>query len=221
MDKNAQQIGFWGVKGSGKTSEMVEHMRGQNRIIYFDAMGNMRVPESTRLKTIRGTLEHIKNHWQRGYKIILEPGNRTSDCMAFMESLLPVLFSVQKPYYNSKKAITGFEITLVIDEAQKFFPRGKLSGEYYGLCEDLFTLGRHYGLNIYGASQRLAQVDTAFRGNCTQQFFFAQGDHTDIEAVRNSTGLKADDVRAIKKFEFLHKSNEFGALIKRGKTKKF
>ena len=223
MTKQAEQLGFWGVKGSGKTSKMIELMSNTNRQIYLDSMGNTHIKGATRLKTLRGVLTHIKKNWHKGYKIVIDVpnGNRKQACMDFMHEFIKVMFRVQKPYYNSKKGIAGFEIDLVIDEAHKFFPLHGLKDEYYLFCEDLFTLGRHYGLNILGGSQRLAQVNTAFRGNCTQQFFFAQGDHNDIEAVRKSTGLKADDIRDIKQFEFLHKSRAFGAEIKKGKTVKY
>jgi len=56
---------------------------------------------------------------------------------------------------------------LIVDEAHEFFKRAD--------CETLWlgTRGRHYGITIIAVTQRGAQINPTFRGQCSRVFLFA------------------------------------------------
>jgi hypothetical protein len=220
MKKNAEQIGIWGCKGSGKTTRQLELIEGRKRVIFLDPMNTISIKGYKRCSTIRNALVEIKNGWNTGFHIIVPTGHREDQCLDFMRAFIPALFKVQSPYYASKRGMAGREITLVIDEAHKFFPNRKFSPAEQEHIEDIIALGRHYGIEIIAASQRLAKVWTEYRGNCTQHYFFAQGDHSDIEATLKIIGTsQRENLMGLMQHEYMHKSREAGATISKGRNK--
>ena len=65
-----------------------------------------------------------------------------------------------------EKNPTG-NLFLIVDEAHEFFQRRD--------CEHLWigTRGRHYGITIIAVTQRGAQINPTFRGQCSKIYIFA------------------------------------------------
>ena len=66
-------------------------------------------------------------------------------------------------------------MTLVVEEMNLSFPVAGGVHKCTGFAE-ICSRGRHYGIDVIGASQRIAEVDTRFRGNCTESVVLRQED---------------------------------------------
>lgn len=217
MKKDAEIIGIWGARGSGKTTRQKELLRERERVIVLDPMGNFQARGFKVISTLPALWKIIKAGWNTGFRVIVRTGHHESACIAFMQRLTRGLFIVQGPYKAEKDSRT---ICLVIDEVQKFFPNRRMEPKEQEPLEDMIALGRHYGIEIIAASQRLAKVWTEFRGNASQHYFFSAADHTDLQAVGQVIGPKNRElVAGLRVHEYLHFSRSAGGAIVRGKNK--
>lgn len=219
MKKDAELVCITGARGSGKTTCQIEMIADRERVIFLDPMDNLRDKTFKTVRNIREMLIEIRNGWHSGFKIRFVTGHRESACFNLMMNLAVALFVVMKPYKQNRRDMKGKEITLVIDEAHKFFPNKNYTDEEKEPLEDFITLGRHYGIACIAASQRLAKIWPDFRGNCDKQYFFAQGDAIDVTRALETLGREHKpqllDLRA---HEYLLKSRVAGAQIIKGRN---
>lgn len=207
MKKDAEAIGCWGCRGSGKTTRQIELIDGKNRVIVLDPIGSFKAKGFKHVRGLQHLYKEIKAGWNTGFKLILRTPNTEAECLAVMRILARDLFLIQRPYYLGKDKR---KITLVLDEAQKFFPNRRMTPAEQEPLENLIALGRHYGIEMIAASQRLAKVWTEYRGNCSQHYFFMQGDHTDFTAVLSIIGNEhRGALRGLQVHEYLHKGQGF------------
>lgn len=98
--------------------------------------------------------------------------------------------------------------------------------------KNLSTAGRHRGLTIIGTSQRPAQIDKDFLGNCTEIRCYRVNYDADAKVMADALGLRADyrqgargaekvkpmdQIRELPKFHFFHKNPDLS--IRRGVNK--
>ncbi|MEX3955896.1 hypothetical protein [Trinickia sp. EG282A] len=74
----------------------------------------------------------------------------------------------------------------------------------------LSTAGRHRGLTIIGTSQRPAQVDKDFFGNCSELRTYAVGYKSDAVAMADTMFLDYRDVLKLPKFHYIHRDKAAG-----------
>lgn len=207
MQKDAEIIGIWGGRGSGKTTRQKEMIDGKRRIIVLDPMEDFKLYGAVYCKKPSAVYRAVRAGWTKGFKIVLRPGHSEERCTAALAELTKGLFAIQQPYKNNMGFMKNREITLCIDEAHKFFPNPP-HGEVKEPLNDLIALGRHYGIEMIGASQRLAKVWTEFRGNCSQHYFFRQGDFNDIQTAIKMIGPEnKGQLKDLATHEYLHKGH--------------
>lgn len=218
MKKNAGQIGIFGCRGSGKTTCQKELLEERRYVIALDPMGTeFRGPGWKRCTNKDQIILAIKEGWNHGFRLAIPTGVGAGNCERFIGHFVPLLFDIQQPYSVGARHMVGHEITLAVDEADLFFPNKGHARTAQELVDNLTRRGRHYGIETIAASQRLAQVSTTFRGNCTEQYFFMQSDHTDIKAALASLGPQHQRaLRALKPHDYLHKS---GATVVPGRNR--
>lgn len=226
MKRDAGRIGIWGCSGSGKSTRQSEMVATRRRVIALDPKGtsfNRGFKVCTSLRGKGGVYDTVKKNWHKGFKIKINTGLDGDVCLAIIQEIVPALFLIQQPYIQGAAGMEGKEISLVIDEADLFFPNRSAARGAQVQIDHLTRRGREYGIEVIAASQRLAQVATTFRGNCTEHYFLAQGDHNDLDAVLSMIGRKYDaELRGLRAHEYLHKSMEIGGEIRKGKnTSKF
>lgn len=76
--------------------------------------------------------------------------------------------------------------------------------------KNLSTAGRHKGLSIIGTSQRPAQVDKDFFGNCTEIRVYAVGYKADAVAMADTMFLDYREVLKLPKFHYIHRDKATG-----------
>lgn len=219
MKKDAELVCITGARGSGKTTRQMEMIRDRERVIILDPLNVFGGKGYKLVTNVRAMLIEIRNGWHTGFKIRFVTGHREAECLELMRQIVKALFVVMKPYYQNRRDMKGKEITLVIDEAHKFFPNKNFTAEEKEEIEDFVTLGRHYGIACIAASQRLAKIWPDFRGNCDKQYFLAQGDAIDVTRALETLGRENKalllDLRA---HEYLLKSRDAGAQIIKGRN---
>lgn len=201
MKKDAKIVGVWGGRGSGKSTRIKELTAKNDRLIVLDPIGDYAQGGNfTSYKTLRGLYQGIKRNWNKGFRAVLTV-QRGDNPAAVLEQLSDGLFTIQKPYYTGQDSR---KITLVVEEMALCYPEKTLAkGERNFM--DLINLGRHSGVEIIGASQRIAEVKKNFVGNAAEHYFFRMGAAVDYEAVARMTGREhMQTLKTLQTHEYLH-----------------
>ncbi|MGH1445568.1 MAG: hypothetical protein ACRBBO_05940 [Cognatishimia sp.] len=205
---NAGRIGIWGRSGAGKSTFAKKRLKGQKRIVVFDPLDEYG-PRGDKICTITvhslpEVLEAMKADW-RGFKIAFVP--RSGQEPRYLSALCRLLLKAQQPFKDTGK---GAGITLVVEEMNLSFPVHGGEAKSPGFAE-ICSRGRHYGIEVIGLSQRIAEVSLRFRGNCTESIVLAQASPRDVEAAfgvlkfkRSEKNAGIDMVDDLKNFEFIH-----------------
>ncbi|PZO86539.1 MAG: hypothetical protein DI626_06280 [Micavibrio aeruginosavorus] len=214
FSKDAEIIMISGGRGSGKTTRQIELIAVRDRVIVLDPTGSFTAKGYKHVRSLQAVYTEVKKGWKNGFKIVLATPSGEGACIELMQQLSRALFLIQTPYYQFKDKR---KITLVLDEAHKFFPNRRLTPAEQEPLEDIIALGRHYGIEMIAATQRLAKMWTEYRGNASQSYFFMQGDHSDFGAVLATIGTAHKDaLRSLKVHEYLYKGQ--GLSVTKGKN---
>lgn len=71
--------------------------------------------------------------------------------------------------------------------------------------KDLSTAGRHQGLNIIGTSQRPAQIDKDFLGNCSEVRCYGLVYGNDAKTMADVMAVTPEHLRNLQKFHYVHR----------------
>lgn len=190
-ESNTGQIGVWGRRGSGKSSYVKNRTSDLKRVVFFDPMG-----EYGAIRGIKSVLSvnhlrlEMRKNWE-GFRVALKPRGGAEP--ATLSDLAFFLIAAQAPSVKSGKNIRP--ITLVVEEMNLSFPVAGGESKCPGMAE-LCSRGRHSYIEMIGASQRIAEVATRFRGNCTETVVFAQKGPRDLAASEAELGLGLRSVGA-------------------------
>lgn len=198
--KDAKIIGVWGGRGSGKSTCVKEMTAKNNRVIVIDPIGDYEGAGFVSYRTFRGLYNALKRQWQSGFRCVLDVSH-SDDPEGQLLMLSQDLLKIQKPYFEFQD---NRKITLIVEEMSILSPnvtKGKNEKSFMKLN----NLGRHYGIEIIGVSQRPAEVSPTFRGNCAEHYFFRLSDQIDFSNVARIVGPKnVDKIRALKTHEYIH-----------------
>jgi len=120
--------------------------------------------------------------------------------------------AAQTPFKERGK---GQGITLVVEEMNLSFPVHGGEAKARGFAE-VCSRGRHYGIEVFGLSQRIAEVSTRFRGNCTETVVLRQQGPRDLSAAVDALGGHKAQIAALRNLDYLH---ERQGEVKSGKIK--
>lgn len=205
VKSDAGRIGVWGRSGSGKSTYVKHRIKGQRRVVIFDPMaeyGRLGFKTVHRVDDVR---KAMAADW-RGFRVAFVPraGLEPRD----LSALCRLLLMAQEPYERGKQSLG---MTLVVEEMSLSFPNGggvQKAPSFAKVC----SMGRHYGIEVIGVSQRIAEVATRFRGNCTETVALRQKGPRDLAAAAAELGVAQTQVEALKPLEYLHEKN--GAVTK-------
>jgi len=223
MNKNSQRILVSGRSGSGKSTYVKNAIKAIKRLVVFDPLDEYaRADKSiSKFTDISAVYKHIIAN--KNFRASYVP--QSADTQNELFNLCNLLLAIQIPYELGK---SKQQLTLVVEEMNQSYPtsvklREPKSITYKGQSRGLFgfkqvcSTGRHYGINVYGVMQRIAEVNTNFRGNCSYMVIFAPQDHRDVQTLGQILGpsLK-NDVINLQTHQYLHYEN---GQVKSGKNR--
>lgn len=212
--KPAGQIGIWGCKGSGKSTYLLDRLHGRKRVIALDVTGDLASEGFKLCRNVDQVKVAMLANWG-GFRIVLQP--RSGSEMRSLNQLCDAMIKGQTGYKQHRKIMT-----LAVDEMADAFPALgglKHARKFATLC----SLGRHQGIEVFGCSQRIAEVHSKFRGNCSEAVVFINIEPNDKKRSAATLGLGVANVEALKPLHFLHRlsaGNVIAGTVTPGKRKK-
>lgn len=197
---NADRIGVWGASGSGKSSYVKQKITNVKRIVVFDPLDEYKSLKMSRCMTVDEVRKCMVSNWDNFRVAYVPPVSKEARALSQLSKLL---LKAQEPF---KARGSGKQVTLVVEEMNKSFPVKGGDSQAVGFAE-ICSRGRHSGIEVYGLSQRIAEVNTRFRGNCTQTVVLRQQGAVDIAAASNALGVGKPTVAALKNLEYIHERN--------------
>lgn len=211
---NAGRIGVWGASGSGKSSYVKKSIKGRKRLVVFDPLDeygpHAEFPVCGKtVKSLDQVRQAMRSNWASFSIAYVPPAGAEPRSLS---SLCKLLMAAQQPYKKSGK---GAGIVLVAEEMNLSFPVHGGEEKSPGFAE-ICSRGRHYGIDVYGLSQRIAEVSTRFRGNCTETVVLRQKGPRDLKAAWDEIGGSKEDIRLLENLDYIH---ERQGVLTRGRIK--
>lgn len=198
------RIGIYGASGSGKSTLARHLLKDEKRLIVFDPacdwskeLGGKRgwhVCHS--IAEVRAAL---KRKWKANFRLIFVPegGNEIQD----LDDLSGLILQAQSRFFAGVK--NHPQITFVVDEMNTCFPVSGLKADFKQFG-NICSRGRHYGINTYGLTQRIAEVATKWRGNCSAMYILRLASARDRDTVQSEIGREyRDTIMSLKNFDYL------------------
>lgn len=179
-------------------------------MVVFDPLDEYRAEGFKSLEHRAGGLDAVRvamrDNWAGFRLAYVPPAGKEA---AALSGLSRLLMKAQTPFFNGKA--TG-QVTLVVEEMNLCFPVSGGVEKAPGFA-DVCSRGRHYGIEVVGVSQRIAEVATRFRGNCTQTVVFAQKGPRDVAAAASELGCDQGQIKTLQSLSYLH---EVGGIVSPG-----
>ncbi len=198
---NAGRIGVWGRSGSGKSSYVKQALKGRKRVVVFDPLEEYGAQGCKTVRTVDAVRKAMRDNW-KGFRVAFVPTAGKES--AQLSALCRLLIAAQEPFKASRGK--GEILTLVVEEMNTCFPVAGGAAKAPGFA-DVCSRGRHFGIEVYGLSQRIAEVDTRFRGNCTETVALKQKGPRDIKAAADELGCGTGRITALEPLHYLHEKD--------------
>tara|TARA_R110002096_G_scaffold216523_2_gene404412 strand:+ start:93 stop:773 length:681 start_codon:yes stop_codon:yes gene_type:complete len=203
-ESNAGRRGVWGASGSGKSALVKEQILSIPRLIVFDPLDEY---DCKKVVTVEEVRAEMRRSFAR-FRLSMVP--MSGGEAAALHLLCRLIMAAQEPFKRTGK---GNKLTLVVEEMNLSFPVAGGAQKCRGFAE-ICSRGRHYGVEVIGVSQRIAEVDTRFRGNCTETVVFRQKGARDRQAAAAELGTTVQQLPT-NNLEYLH---EKSGLLTKGKV---
>ncbi len=194
---NAGRIGVWGASGSGKSSYVKKAIKGRKRMVVFDPLGEYSALCNVTAQTVEQVRVAMRKNWAGFSVAYVPPAGQEPRALS---ALCKLMMAAQMPFKESGK---GQGMTLVVEEMNLSFPVHGGAQKSPGFAE-VCSRGRHYGIEVYGLSQRIAEVSTRFRGNCTETVVLRQQGPRDLAAAADAIGGDKAAVAALANLDYIH-----------------
>ncbi|QDE27287.1 zonular occludens toxin domain-containing protein [Paremcibacter congregatus] len=198
------RIGIYGASGSGKSTLARFLIKSEKRLVVFDPALDWSKEFSKKrgwevCHTIAAVRAALKKKWKTSFKIIFVPegGNEIED----LNELSRLILQAQSKYFAGEK--NQPQITFVIDEMNTCFPVSGLKANFKQFG-NICSRGRHYGINTYGLTQRIAEVHTKWRGNCSAMYILRLASARDRDTVQGEIGREyKNTIMSLRNFDYL------------------
>lgn len=214
FDTDREVISIFGRRGSGKTTKAKELLNApeRKRIVIFDIKGEY---PYTKLSGKKEFAEYMANNWNGSFKVSYVPKAREKNpCIKELSDLCNAISTAQEKDCESGK---GKNITILVEEMSICAPNQK-TPDGYGGFEAMVNLARSWGVEIIGISQRPAQVNTDYRGNSSQTYYFGLSDDLDIKAARQKLKGMEQELDGLQPHEYFLAVDGKGIIRGRNKT---
>ncbi|HAI27957.1 MAG TPA: hypothetical protein DCM48_00045 [Thalassospira sp.] len=175
----------------------------RKRAVAFDPMDEYQHERGFfRITSLEEVRAYMARNWRRNFKIAyVPPSGQEMKALDLLSKLLKV---AQKPFFDGAD---NRQMTLLVEEMNISYP---VSGVPHALggFPDLCSRGRHFGVEVIGLSQRIAEVNTRFRGNCTETYVFRQKGPRDLKAAADELGdVKPLQIQALQPHQYIHEKD--------------
>lgn len=168
-------VGVFGPVASGKTFLFKQWLRGQNRVVVFDATGEfITEPGFQQVWSSPRQLDGIIEASPYYFKVAYIPGGDVLEDFTWVRK---ILWS-----YDADKL-------LAVDEFHLVCPVNAIDKG----METLLRFSRHAKLGIVGLSQRIADVHKLFTSSCRLVILFYTQEARDLIAIRDRWGADAEE----------------------------
>lgn len=195
--RDAPRIGVFGRSGSGKSSYVKAALRAAPRVVVFDPLEEYAALPGFRAVASADDVLRAAERSYVSFRLALTPraGREAED----LDRLARAARIVQAP----AKAGGGRRLVVVVEEMNLSFPVAG-GAERAPAFADLCSRGRHWDVELWGVSQRIAEVSTRFRGNLSRVVVFAQSGPRDLRAACDALGfVEVEQVRALAPHAYL------------------
>ncbi|HEV7368951.1 helicase HerA domain-containing protein [Arenibaculum sp.] len=198
MRRDPHHIGIWGRTLSGKSTRAKLLLRDRVRVVVFDPLDEYSDVAPIGAASMGDVLAAIDRNWRGRFGIRFVP-SRSVDPVDALDGLARLLGDVQEPYQQGRD---DRHVTLMVDELAASAPNTRRPrSSFNALC----SRGRHYGIELIGASQRMAEVTPTFRGNTTEDYFFPLRSAADYDEAAKLIGRQwLPDLKALEPHNALH-----------------
>jgi hypothetical protein len=197
---DAGRIGVWGRSGSGKSAYTKRRIKSERRVIVFDPLGEYGAEGFKVIEHRAGGLDAVRlamrDNWQSFRLAYVPPAGREPVALS---ALCKMLLKAQTAFFDGRSKA---QICLVVEEMNLSFSLSGGVARAPGFAE-ICSRGRHYGIEVIGVSQRIAEVATRFRGNCTETIVFRQKGPRDVAAAAAELGTKEARITALRNLQYL------------------
>ena len=188
------RVGIFGASGSGKSTYVKGAIGKRARVVVFDPL------QEYAAKTTAHTVDQVRSQMRAdwtGFRIAFVP--KAGQEPRALSQLCKFLITAQGRFiagYSDKR------LTLVVEEMNLAFPVHGGDDKCPGFAE-VCSRGRHFGIDVFGVSQRIAEVGTRFRGNLSEIVILRQQGARDLNTAVQESGAAVQDVRALKNYQYL------------------
>lgn len=176
-----------GGRGSGKTTLARSMIERRRRVVVMDPLDEYGGNGFAVARSLRAVAHGLATRWAGDFRIrYVPPANHEPQAL---HELAVLLRKAQAPFKAGRDART---LTLVVEEMNMSFPNRQLPAALSGFPE-LCARGRHFGIEVIGVTQRIAEIHTRFRGNAAVHYYFRQDDHADVTTCLAKIGPQYRD----------------------------
>ncbi len=199
----AKRMVVAGKSGSGKTYFTKEIVKNMDRIIIFDPEEEYSdLKGFLEVTTLQKVYDILYDNWDTTFKVAYVPPAGFE-----MEKLHEISLIIEAVGEAFKAGKIKETMLFVVDELNLSFPLTINTVKYFGFAK-LASRGRKRGISLIGATQRLAEVATRFRGNIDRVAIFEMAQKMDIEAAAKMVGDGLfDALESCQKFGYVFYEN--------------
>lgn len=184
-----------GKRRSGKSVFLKHLIKGVRRRIIWDYNHE---------HTSKGFVVHyahmIKEEWLRGIThIVFQPFDKSEDSFKFF----------------LKNVYVFNNFVLIIEEVERY----AYSHHIPLPLRKFIDTGRHKGIGVYVTIRRPARTHKDILSNADHIFMFHQHLHTDIDYLKEWVGEKAETIKDLAPYNFLHFDDRTGKTVQREKVR--
>jgi DNA helicase HerA-like ATPase len=204
-----------GATGSGKSTLARELVADKYRAVLVDPADDAawRKVGFRRVRDLPELSRAIAASWRNGFRLALVPPAHL--CAEALDGVSLLLCAYQEKLYNGRD-LGG--VSLVVDEMAECYSNAHVMRSDLRGFRRVILQGRHFGISVYGVTQRPADVAAQFRDNCDRAFYFQLYDATSRDRVVARLGKEHERAyRSLAQFEYLA---EVRGAISKGRTRK-
>lgn len=196
LGKPGHHAAIWGRTGAGKTHFALAMLQHRERLVVFDPMhefGGRKVSSRADLRA------ELLAGWNKGFRLSYVPAP-DAYWPAELHQVATACRAAMVPFQAGQESRP---LTLAADELTGAYPN-RAAEKGLDAFGDLCRRGRHYGIQLVGISQGVAEVSTVFRRACIANFYFPVADATDLDTVAGKIGREhRDTLRDLPEFHYI------------------